>query len=265
MTAARDPEALAALCARALTDPPTADEIARALLADPAVSVLGDPAVGVVATACSGTIGSIRLLAVDPAHRRRGIGRALLEEAEAALRASGATGFRVGGDAPRYLWPGVDVTDLGLLALLEAAGYARGEAALNLEVPLDAIPPVPVEPSAPVSVDEVAAWCRTHWPHWEVEFVAAAERSGLTAARDDAGIAALCARDVLRDGWIGPVASRPDLVGRGAGRAPLLHALHALRAAGRDRAEIAWAGPLRPYLAVGARPGRTFVVLRKGG
>ena len=72
-------------------------------------------------------------------------------------------------------------------------------------------------------------------------------------------------RDVLRDGWIGPVASRPDLVGRRAGRAPLLHALHALRAAGRDRAEIAWAGPVRPYLAVGARPGRTFVVLRKGG
>ena len=64
-----------------------------------------------------------RTIAVDPAQRRRGIGRALLQEAEAALRTSGATGFRVGGDAPRYLWPGVDVTDLGLLALLEAAGY----------------------------------------------------------------------------------------------------------------------------------------------
>ena len=68
------------------------------------------------------------------------------------------------------------------------------------------------EPSAPVSVNEVAAWCRSHWPHWEVEFVAAAERAGLTAARDDHGIAALCAREVLRDGWIGPVASRPDLI-----------------------------------------------------
>jgi GNAT superfamily N-acetyltransferase len=262
---ARDPEALAALCARAVADAPTASEIARALLVDPAVTVLGDPDLGIVAVAAAGEVGSIRLLAVDPSHRRRGLGRALLDEAEAHLRRAGATRFRVGGDAPRYLWPGVDVTDLGLLALLEAAGYARGEAALNLEVPLDAIPPAPTEPSAATTVAEVTTWCRTHWPHWEVEFVAAAERAGLSAARDDAGITALCARDVLRDGWIGPVASRPDLVGHGAGRGPLLHALHALRASGRDRAEIAWAGPLRPYLAVGARPGRTFVVLRKGG
>ena len=260
-----DADALAALCARALTDPPTADELARALLVDPTVRVLGDPGVGVIACALDGEIGSIRLIAVDRPARRRGIGRALLHEAETHLRTAGATSFRVGGDAPRYLWPGVDVTDLGLLALLEAAGYVRGEVALNLEVPLSTLPPAPDEPPALVPTAEVVAWCRTHWSHWEVEFVAAAERGGLTAALDDRGIAGLCARDVLRDGWIGPVASRPDLVGRGAGRAPLLHALHALRAAGRTRAEIGWAGPLRPYLAVGARPGRTFVVLRKAG
>lgn len=263
MTDVRDPDALAALCARALADPPTADELARALLVDPAVRVFGDPAVGVVACAAVDGVGSIRLLAVDRSARRRGIGRMLVHEAETHLRAEGVTRFQVGGDAPRYLWPGVDVTELGLLALLEAAGYSRGEAALNLEVPLDRLPPAPAEPSVDVAVDAVRTWCREHWPNWEVEFVAAAERAGLSAAVDDDGIAALCARDVLRDGWIGPVASRPDLRGRGAGRAPLLHGLHALRAAGRTRAEIAWAGPLRPYLAVGARPGRTFVVLRK--
>lgn len=263
MTDARDPDALAALCARALADPPTADELARTLLVDPAVRVFGDPAVGVVACAAVGGMGSIRLIAVDRSARRRGIGRMLIHEAETHLRAEGVTRFQVGGDVPRYLWPGVDVTELGLLALLEAAGYARGEAALNLDVPLDRLPPAPAEPSAAVTTDEVATWCRKHWPNWEVEFVAAAARDGLTAAVDDAGIAALCARDVLRDGWIGPVASRPDLRGRGAGRGPLVHALHAVRAAGRNRAEIAWAGPVRPYLAVGARPGRTFVVLRK--
>ena len=265
MSDPRDPDALAALCSRSIVDPPTADELARALLVDPAVQVLGDPAVGVVACALDGDVGSIRLIAVERSARRRGVGRALIHEAETHLRAGGATAFRVGGDAPHYLWPGVDVRELGLLALLEAAGYARGEAALNLEVPLDRLPPAPVAASAAVTPHEVARWCREHWPHWEAEFVAAAERGGLTATVDGAGIAALCARNVLRDGWVGPVASRPDLVGRGAGRAPLLQALHALRATGRDRAEIAWAGPLRPYLAVGARPGRTFMVLRKAG
>jgi GNAT superfamily N-acetyltransferase len=263
VTDARDPDALAALCARALADPPTADELARALLVDPAVRVFGDPGVGVVAAAAVGEVGYLRLIAVDRSARRRGIGRTLIHEAETYLRGEGVARFQVGGDVPRYLWPGVDVTELGLLALLEAAGYARGEAALNLDVPLDLLPPAPAAPPAEVTIDAVAAWCREHWPNWEIEFVAAAERDGLVAAVDATGISALCARDVLRDGWIGPVASRPDLRGRGAGRAPLLHSLHALRADGRTRAEIAWAGPLRPYLAVGARPGRTFVVLRK--
>ena len=147
MNDARDPAALAALSARAISDPPTADEFDRALLADPAVRVLGDPGVGLIACARVGEIGMIRYLAVDRAARRRGIGRALIHEAETLLRSEGVTRFQVGGDAPRYLWPGVDVTELGLLALLEAAGYVRGEAALNLDVPLDRIPPAPTEPS----------------------------------------------------------------------------------------------------------------------
>ena len=43
------------------------------------------------------------------------------------------------------------------------------------------------------------------------------------------GIAAVCAHDVTRAGFVGPVAVRPDLMGRGAGVAPLLGALHEMR------------------------------------
>ena len=53
-------------------------------------------------------------------------------------------------------------------------------------------------------------------------------------ARDDDGISAICAFEVNRAGFLGPVASRPDLIGRGAGRPALVGALHELRRRGRD-------------------------------
>ena len=48
-------------------------------------------------------------------------------------------------------------------------------------------------------------------------------------ARDASGISAICAFEVNRAGFLGPVASRPDLIGRGAGRPALVGALHELR------------------------------------
>ena len=82
-------------------------------------------------------------------------------------------------------------------------------------------------------------------------------------ARDDDGISAVCAYDVNRAGWIGPVAVRPDLLGHGVGVAPLLGALHRMRASGRTRAEVGWVGPVVPYARIGATVGRVFFVHRK--
>lgn len=254
---------LAALCDRALTDPPTAAEIERVLLADPATTVLGDPAVGVLACAVRRDTLHLRLLAVDPTHRRRGVASGLLEEALGAARSAGCTGIQVGAEAPRYLWPGIDATDAPTLAFLERHRFVRGEALLDLEVDLDDLPDAPPAVRTTPTAAEVAGWCAEHWPDWAEEFGAALALGGLTATSDDAGLVALCATGVNRDGWVGPVAVRPDLIGRGRGRVALLAALGDLRAAGHRRAEIAWVGPVRPYLALGARPGRTFLVHRR--
>lgn len=257
-------DALARLVARAVPDPPSAGELDRTLF-DPEqpARVLGDPAVGVVATVAIGSSGHLRLLAVDPDHRRRGHGRALLAAAEADLAARGCTTVVTGVDPPAYLFPGVDTRAVELCALLERCRYQRGEANFNMVVDLTERPPDPGGWEELTDVEEVRAWGDTHWPHWTAELIRAARRHTLVASRDAGGLAAACAYSVNRDGWVGPVCVRPDLLGKGAGRAPLLGSLVRLAQAGHRRAEIAWVGPIVPYARIGARIGPVFFVYRR--
>ena len=267
-----DLPAVAALCSRSLRDAPTLGELARTL-DEPAqpTTLSGDPELGVVGTcrgleATGGTEqGFVRIIVVAPEHRRRGIGAALLRRAESELRAAGCTSVTVGADAPYYLWPGVDASELALLCLLERSRYSRTNANFNMDVDLAAVPPDPGgwAVAVPADREELATWARKFWPWWEAELLRALDRETLVLTRDDSGIAAVFAYDVNRDGWVGPVAVRPNLMGRGAGVAPLLGALHRLRATGRTTAQISWVGPVVPYARVGATIGRVFFTHRK--
>jgi mycothiol synthase len=270
--AAADLPAIAELCARSLADPPHADELDRTLFApDQPVTVLGDPEVGVIATVAGteaiGTAarGFVRLLVVAPDRRGEGLGQALLDAGEDTLRAQGLSSVTVGADAPYYLWPGVDAGEIAFLCLLERMKYARIEANFNMDVDLSAIPGDPGGWTTATAAEryELAEWAEQHWGFWATEMLRALDRGSLVISRDRDGISAVCAYDVNRNGWIGPVASRPDRLGRGAGVAPLLGALHLMRARGRTRAEIGWVGPVVPYARIGATVGRVFFVHRK--
>ncbi len=83
----------------------------------------------------------------------------------------------------------------------------------------------------------------THWPNWRAEVLRALDKGNLVLARDGSGISAFCAFEVNRAGFLGPVAVRPDLIGRGAGVRPLVGALHELRRRGRTSIEVVWVGP----------------------
>ncbi len=257
-------DAIAALCRRSLTDPPSSEELAGVLFTDdqPAL-VRGDPDVGVVATGEDGGNGFVKLLVVDPAHRGQGHGRALLDAAEADL--AGLPSITVGTDAPFYLFPGVETGETALLCLLEHRRYQRRDTAFNMSVELDALPADPGGTTTATAADraDVATWLDAHWAHWSAEALRALDKGTLVVASDGEGIRAFCAYDVNRAGWVGPVAVRPDLLGRGAGVGVLLGALHQMRAAGLRRAQIAWVGPIVPYARIGAVVSTVFFVYRK--
>jgi len=257
-------DGITALCERALDVDLLRSELAGALYApDQPAIVRGDPAVGVVAAVPGTPDGFVRLLVVDPAHRGRGHGHTLLRAAEADLAAS--TVITVGADAPYYLFAGVETSQIELLCLLERHRYQREEANFDMEVDLARIPADPGGTALATiqERDEVAAWMTQHWGNWKAEVLRALDHGTLLLARDAAGISAFCAWDVNRRGLLGPVASRPDLFGRGAGRAVLLGALHRIRAAGAASVDVSWVGPIRPYAAVGGRISRVYFVYRK--
>lgn len=263
-------DAVTALCARSLADPPARDELERTLFepAQPA-TMQGDPDVGVIATVAgrdgSAGQGYVRLLVVAPEHRGRGVGRELLAAGEESLRAGGLGSVTIGEDAPFYLWPGVETTETALLCLVERRRYARTGANYNMDLDLATIPDDPGGWVAATATDrdELEAWAIRHWGWWTTELLRACDRDTLVIARDPDGIAAVCAYDVNRAGWVGPVAVRPELMGRGVGVAPLLGALHRMRANGAGRVEIGWVGPIVPYARVGATVGRVFFTYRK--
>jgi GNAT superfamily N-acetyltransferase len=257
-------DAVTALCNRSLSRPLTRADLEGALFAPDQPTVLrGDPAIGVVAAVPGQPDGYIRLLVVDPLHRGNGHGHTLLAAAQADLADS--TTITVGADAPYYLFPGAESSEIALLCLLESHRYQRAETNFNMEIDLSTIAPDPggTELATAAERDEVTEWMATHWAHWQAEVLRALDKGTLLVARDPAGISGFCAWNVNRDGLLGPIASRPDLIGSGGGRALLLGALHRIHAAGNPTVEISWVGPIRPYAAVGGRVTRTFFVYRK--
>lgn len=255
---------LADLCRRSLADPPSAAELSGALFTpDQPARVRGDPGVGVVATVEHEGRGHVRLLVVDPAHRGRGLGHALLDAAEADLAPLGS--ITIGADPPYSLWPGVPVTETACMCLLESRHYARGEANFHMAVDLATIPDDPGghEVAGPGDRDEVEAWTRAHWPNWGPETLRALDRGTLILARGADGVRGVCAYDVNRAAMLGPIAVRPDLLGRGAGYPLLVGALHRMRERRYRTIEVSWVGPVVPYARVGGYVSRVFLVYRK--
>jgi GNAT superfamily N-acetyltransferase len=258
--------AIAALCERSLRDAPSVDELEGALFApDQPAIVRGDPAVGVVATVADAGAAYVRLLVVDPEARGRGHGHELITAAHADARASRCASVTVGADAPYFLWPGVPSTELAMLCLLERHRYARVETNFDMTIDLERLPDDPGGHALATAADrdDIVAFMTKHWSNWRAEVLRALDKGNLVIARDDEGIAAFCAFEVNRRGFLGPVASRPDLIGHGAGRAPLLGALHELRARGRSNIDVVWVGPIVPYARLGGRVSNVYFVYRK--
>ena len=241
----------------------------------------GETLVGVAAVGGS----RIRVLAVVPAARGRGVGSALLAACEAEARAAGELSLRTLDQPGNYLAPGVDVRNTETIAWLERRGWARStEDRLNVLINVRDNPRVSAERAAHVVTacarrgyevrradpDEtellaaVAAEFGGAWP-FELERALGHDPVGVHVALVDGTYCAFAAHDGNNRGlgWFGPTGTWPAHRGKGLGEALLLACLVDV-AATHAQCEVAWIGP-RPFYdkVAGVAADRRFVLLTR--
>jgi len=205
-------------------------------------------------------------VAVAPDRQRRGAGRSLVEQVLDACRQDGVSELHTGNAAPRYVWPGVDLSNTAALAFFQSLGFEPYDHALNMLLATSFRAPVP--PGVVVereSGDGAVDLARREFPHWEDEVARGVEQGVTFAARDaaDGTTIAFACHSVNRHTWIGPMATDPRRGRSGAGHA-LLGALAedvAVRF-GVPHAEIAWVAPIPFYAKAGAVAHRAFRIHR---
>jgi GNAT superfamily N-acetyltransferase len=268
-TAGPTPEELAALCARAMPDERlSVTDLTTCCFGD-GTEVVGD-ADGAIAWTRKDFDGVgiawILLLAVTPERRREGVARQLVDHVVTRCRDAGVREIHTGNCAPRYVWPGVDLSQTAALACFQELGFEAYDHGLNMLLPTSFRSPPPtgvtvVREEGEGSLD----LARREFPSWEDEIARGIERGTTFAARDAAGATiAFGAHSVNRDTWIGPMATDPNRRQGGTGHAILAALAEDIGTSfGVAEAEIAWVAPVPFYAKAGAVAHRAFRVHRR--
>ncbi|GAB3176612.1 acetyltransferase (GNAT) family protein [Micromonospora palomenae] len=290
--------AVVALCGRALDlpeDAAEAESVVTALWprasADRTVLAVGayagDELVGVLigsVSAADPRLGHVDLLAVAPQRRRRGVGRALVAEAERRLAGLGAAELLLAGNPPYYAWPGIDVRYTPAVCLALALGYRQDRTAWNMTADLsyDGSPAlrttepaetrlagqgVTVRRAEPADLPALAAFARaTFGGAWDGELAGSVGRAdaGCHLAERDGEILGFAAWGSSRPSWFGPMGTAPAAEGSGIGGVLLRRCLRDQHEAGISAAQIGWVGPVPFYSgSAGARIERVFFLYRR--
>ncbi|MCX5747678.1 MAG: hypothetical protein NT062_34875 [Proteobacteria bacterium] len=227
----------------------------------------------------------IRVLAVDPAARRRGHGSALLAACAAQAHAAGHATLRTLDQPGNYLAPGVDVRNVDTIAWLARRGFVRHpDDRTNVLIDVRGNPRVTAARAAALAAtlhargyevrrarpnelalaDAVATEFGGAWP-FELARALAFGPPGVHVATRDGSYCAFAAHDGNNRGlgWFGPTGTWPAHRGQGLGEAVLLACLVDV-AAHHDRCEVAWIGP-RPFYdkVAGVAEDRHFALLVK--
>jgi mycothiol synthase len=209
----------------------------------------------------------LQLLAVEPAAVGAGRGRALLSAAAGHAARCGAHRLELGGAAAgtRYLWPGVDVRHLRMLALTDSMGARWSGAAVNLSCASTFRAPAPDGVELRRVIDDgdardVLRFAENAFPHWQDELRRGIDHGTAVAAFAATGIVVgFACHSVNRRGWFGPTGVDPSARGAGVGAALLAAACRDLMAAGHRDVEISWIGPVAFYAkTAGAGVSRVF-------
>jgi GNAT superfamily N-acetyltransferase len=226
----------------------------------------------------------LRVLAVAPAHRGRGLGSRLLAACEARARAGGATSLSALDQPGNYLAPGIDERNLEVLGWLERRGFVAGSLRCNLLVDLGGnskVSPQRAEQLAKAAaargylvrratagdgalLDAIATEFGGTWP-FEVERALTMAEPGVHLAERDGVFCAFAAHDGNNQGlgWFGPAGTWPAHREQRLGEAVLLACLVDV-ARQSAQCEISWVGPEAFYeKSCGVAGRRMFVPMRK--
>jgi GNAT superfamily N-acetyltransferase len=241
----------------------------------------GDALVGIAALAGN----RIRVLAVIPGARGRGVGSALLDACSAAARAAGVATLRTLDQPGNYLAPGVDARNTETIGWLERRGWQRHpELRENVLIDVRKNPRVSAGRAGELAraagergyqvrragageralVDAARAEFGGAWP-FELERALGFDPPGVHVAVKDGAYCAFAAHDGNNRGlgWFGPAGTWPAHRGLGLGEALLVACLVDV-ADHHARCEVAWIGPRAFYDKVaGIAEDRRFVVLTR--
>jgi GNAT superfamily N-acetyltransferase len=229
----------------------------------------------------------IRLIAVHPDKRGRGVGSALLAAAESRVAARGSPLVRTLDQPGNYLAPGIDERNVDTVTWFERRSYRRVRENSNLLLPVRENPKV-----TPARAQEMAR--RAADAGYEVRRARRAERAALSpqialgfsrawafevdraldqdppavhvAMTRTGELAGFAAHDGNNSGlgWFGPAGTFEQHRQHGLGEALLLACLVDVAEAGFDVCTIAWIGPRAFYeRAAGPARERRFIVLAK--
>lgn len=212
----------------------------------------------------------LRVLAVDRDERGRGLGTALLADAEA----HGAS--VIAAEPGNYFLPGAPET---LRPFFERRGYTETAATWNLHTPLPAPSaqhrapsaqhPAPVSRANHAEAPKLLQFINDHFGSiWRFEAAKAFERDvpPLFIAWDGGEPVGFAAHEVNNRGlgWFGPTGVAKAQRGRGLGCRLLLASLADLHAIGYARAVIPWTDALPFYeRCCGAKPASRLIAFTK--
>jgi GNAT superfamily N-acetyltransferase len=258
------PGSLAALCAAAMPEEHlTAGEL-EYLCFGATDEVIGDErGAGVLQLQSFGEhlAAWLTLVAVHPAEQGKGLGKELVHAVAQRARAAGARDLLLASAVPRYVWPGVDVTNTRAGMLLETCGFERDWVGTNMAIDtaFRREPPVGVVVERETGDGSHALAARVY-PYWVPELDRSVALGTAFAARDASGATiGFGCHSVNRFGWIGPMATDPALQHGGVGSAVVAALCADLQARGCAVAEISWVSNLRFYGKCGARVSRVFL------
>lgn len=203
----------------------------------------------------------LTLVAVDPGAQENGLGKELVRTVAARSKELGARELFLASAIPRYLWPGVDLMNTRAGMLLETLGFEREWVGTNMAIPTDFRRPPPanivVERETGTGAYEFATRV---YPHWVSELDRAVTLGTAFAARDAHGATVgFGCHSVNRFGWIGPMATDPELQHGGVGSAVVAAICADLEQRGAATGEISWVSNLRFYGKCGATVSRVFM------